>query len=276
MKEETLLIKIKNLDFSYTSDPFIKNLNLYISSGEFIFLLGKNGSGKSTLIKLLFGIEQFTKGKILVEDMDISEELFKARKIMGLVFQNPDDQIVSDIVETDLAFAMENYGYSKEQMHKTIEEVLTLVNLVNKRKEKVASLSGGEKQRLCIASAMVLNPKILILDEATSMLDTKNREHIMAILKQINKSGTTILIVTHHLNEIEYGQRIILMDKGNISYDGKTISFIENIIKNKDQYNLSLPTSFKIACEFYKKKNLNLSKSIFNAKEMCEIICKSL
>ena len=200
-------VEFENVCFSYIQDDdnnFIENLNLTINENSYLALLGKNGSGKSTLIKLMFGIEKANKGKIKIFDMDINENTSEIYKIASLVFQNPDDQIVADTIELDIAFAMENYSVPSKEMNKKIDEVLEIVGLSNKRKDKVHSLSGGEKQRLCIASSLVLNPKILVLDEPTSMLDAENRMKVIEVLNKIHSMGTTIIIVTHHINEIEY------------------------------------------------------------------------
>jgi energy-coupling factor transport system ATP-binding protein len=269
------VIRISNLSFSYDSTPFIENLNLQINSGDFVIFLGKNGSGKSTLIKLILGIEKPSKGEIFIDNISLEKNIYEARKIMGLVFQNPDEQIVSDTVETDIAFALENYGYSSEEINKHVDRVLDLVGLKHRRKDKISTLSGGEKQRVCIASAMVLEPKILILDEATSMLDTANRINVMNILKKINDAGVTIIMVSHHLSEIQYTDRVVFLEKG-ISFDGKKECFIENLIKGDNFYNLNLPPSFKIACEVYKKMELNLSKYVFSVRKVGEIICESI
>lgn len=264
------MIKFKEISFSYNDDPFISNLNLNIEEGKFITILGKNGSGKSTLLKLLFGIENLKFGDIIVNKLSLKNNPYEVRKIMGLVFQNPDEQIVSDSIEEELAFSMENYGYDEEKIRESMNEVLNLVGLSHKLKSKIHTLSGGEKQRLCIASAMVLNPKVLVLDEATSMLDTNNRENIMKILSGINKKGVTIIMVTHHLLELKYSEDVIYIEKGEVVFQGEKTSFIRDLILNSNKFSLNLPTSFKLISEIYQRKGIDLSEFVFDIKKVGE------
>ena len=272
-------VEFENVCFSYIQDDnnnFIENLNLTINENSYLALLGKNGSGKSTLIKLMFGIEKANKGKIKIFDMDINENTSEIYKIASLVFQNPDDQIVADTIELDIAFAMENYSVPSKEMNKKIDEVLEIVGLSNKRKDKVHSLSGGEKQRLCIASSLVLNPKILVLDEPTSMLDAENRMKVIEVLNKIHSMGTTIIIVTHHINEIEYCNEVVFMDNGAVSFNGSANEFVNALIKNDEFHKLNMPINFQLAYELYKKKNILIDEYIFNYKKVCENIWKYL
>ena len=272
-------IEFNNVSFSYIENDknkFINNLNLIIKENSYLALLGKNGSGKSTLIKLMFAIEKANKGKIKIFDMDINENTSEIYKIASLVFQNPDDQIVADTIELDIAFAMENYSVPSKEMNKKIDEVLEIVGLSNKRKDKVHSLSGGEKQRLCIASSLVLNPKILVLDEPTSMLDAENRMKVIEVLNKIHSMGTTIIIVTHHINEIEYCNEVVFMDNGAVSFNGSANEFVNDLIKNDEFHKLNMPINFQLAYELYKKKNILIDEYIFNYKKVCENIWKYL
>ena len=272
-------VEFNNVSFSYIEDDknkLINNLNLTINENSYLALLGKNGSGKSTLIKLMFGIEKANSGSIKIFDMDINENMSEIYKISSLVFQNPDDQIVADTVELDVAFAMESYSVPSKEMDKKIDEVLEIVDLSNKRKDKVHSLSGGEKQRLCIASSLVLNPKILVLDEPTSMLDAENRMKVINVLKKIHSMGTAIVIVTHHINEIEYCNEVVFMDNGNITFNGSVNDFVNALIKNDEFHKLNMPINFKLAYELYKNKNILIDKDIFDYKKVCESLWKSL
>ena len=275
-------VEFKNICFSYIEKEqkakdkyFIDNLNLNIKENSFLALLGKNGSGKSTLIKLMFGIEKTLSGNINIFNKSINEEPYEIYKIASLVFQNPDEQIVADTVELEIAFAMENYSISSKDMNKKIDEVLDIVELKNKRKDYIHSLSGGEKQRLCIASSLVLNPKILVLDEPTSMLDIENRNKIIELLKKIHSKGTTIIIVTHHINEIEYCDNVVFMNEGNIDFCGYRNEFIKRLIKSEEFYNLNLPVNFQMAYELYKNKNISIENEIFDYKKICEKVWKS-
>lgn len=275
-------VEFTNVCFSYIEKEqkekykyFIDNLNLNIKENSFLALLGKNGSGKSTLIKLMFGIEKTLRGNINIFNKSINKEPYEIYKIASLVFQNPDEQIVADTVELDIAFAMENYSISSKDMNKKIDEVLDIVDLKNKRKDYIHSLSGGEKQRLCIASSLVLNPKILVLDEPTSMLDIENRNKIIELLKKIHSKGTTIIIVTHNINEIEYCDNVVFMNEGNIDFCGNRNEFIKRLIKSEEFHNLNLPVNFQIAYELYKNKNISIENEIFDYKKICEKVWKS-
>lgn len=272
-------VEFTNVCFSYIEKEkdkyFIDNLNLNIKENSFLALLGENGSGKSTLIKLMFGIEKTLSGNINIFNKSINKEPYEIYKIASLVFQNPDEQIVADTVEPDIAFAMENYSISSKDMNKKIDEVLDIVELKNKRKDYIHSLSGGEKQRLCIASSLVLNPKILVLDEPTSMLDIENRNKIIELLKKIHSKGTTIIIVTHHINEIEYCDNVVFMNEGNIDFCGYRNEFIKRLIKSEEFHNLNLPVNFQIAYELYKNKNISIENEIFDYKKICEKVWKS-
>lgn len=275
-------VEFTNVCFSYIEKEqkekykyFIDNLNLNIKENSFLALLGKNGSGKSTLIKLMFGIEKTLSGNINIFNKSINKEPYEIYKIASLVFQNPDEQIVADTVELEIAFAMENYSISSKDMNKNIDEVLDIVELKNKRKDYIHSLSGGEKQRLCIASSLVLNPKILVLDEPTSMLDIENRNKIIELLKKIHSKGTTIIIVTHHINEIEYCDNVVFMNEGNIDFCGYRNEFIKRLIKSEEFHNLNLPVNFQIAYELYKNKNISIENEIFDYKKICEKVWKS-
>lgn len=253
---------------------FINNLNLNINKNSYLALLGKNGSGKSTLIKLMFGIEQMISGDIKVFEKSIKDDPFEIYKTAGLVFQNPDEQIVSSTIELDVAFAMENYSVPSKDINKKIDEVLAFVGLSDKRKCNVASLSGGEKQRLCIASSLVLNPKILVLDEPTSMLDSVNRAKIIELLKNIHSMGTTIIVVTHNVNEIEHCNDVVFMDNGSIAFEGTKENFVDSLIKNKEYHKLDMPLNFSLASELYFNKNVSISKDIFDYKKVCEHLWK--
>lgn len=275
-------VEFTNVCFSYIGEEqkekdkyFIDNLNLNIKENSFLALLGKNGSGKSTLIKLMFGIEKTLSGNINIFNKSINKEPYEIYKIASLVFQNPDEQIVADTVELEIAFAMENYSISSKDMNKNIDEVLDIVELKNKRKDYIHSLSGGEKQRLCIASSLVLNPKILVLDEPTSMLDIENRNKIIELLKKIHSKGTTIIIVTHHINEIEYCDNVVFINEGNIDFCGYRNEFIKRLIKSEEFHNLNLPVNFQIAYELYKNKNISIENEIFDYKKICEKVWKS-
>jgi energy-coupling factor transport system ATP-binding protein len=264
-----ILIEIKNIDFSYYEREVFKNFSLKLEDGKFYTLLGKNGSGKSTLVKLLLGIVKVKSGEILVDGKNLTDNLYEVRKNIGMVFQNPDEQIVSERIDEELAFSMENYGYSSMEMRERIEEVLQEINLLEKRDLRISQLSGGEKQRLCIGSALMLKPKVLVLDEGTAMLDEKNRENIMELLKRLRDRGVTILLISHHLDELKYVDEVIYLKNGEL-WQGDRDKFLKEIITGSLGESLELPPNFYIAREIFRRKGLDISKNLFSSEEVAE------
>lgn len=265
------MIEIKNIDFSYDEREVFKNFSLKLESGKFYTLLGKNGSGKSTLIKLLLGIEKIKNGEILVDGKNLKNNLYEIRRNIGMVFQNPDEQIVSERIDEELAFSMENYGFSSVEMKKRIDKVLHEINLFDKKDLRISQLSGGEKQRLCIGSALMLEPKILVLDEGTAMLDEKNRDNIVKLLKRLRDKGVTILLISHHLDELEYVDEVIYLKNKEI-WQGTRDEFLKEIITNRLGDNLELPPNFYIAKEIFRKKGIDITRSLFNTEEVVEYL----
>ena len=270
------LIRLECVDFSYDDKSIFKKLTLNFEKGKFYTLLGKNGSGKSTLLKLILGIEKPINGEIYIDNLNLKTNLYHCRKQIGMVFQNPDEQIVTDIVEEEIAFSMENYGFDSEVMLRKIDELLLEIEFEGRNLEKISKLSGGEKQRLCIASALALNPKILILDEATSMLDPHNRKIILNLLKKLKEKGVTIILITHHLSEIEFCDEVLLLKDCKIDFKGSKDLFNELLVKGELGLGLDLPPMFKVARNIYLRTGINLSQNVFNLDKMGESLWKSL
>lgn len=235
------MIDIKNLSFSYDDEEtqekkyVIKELNLHIDEGSFVAVLGHNGSGKSTLAKHLNGILLPTSGKVYVDGMDTSveENTFEIRSTAGMVFQNPDNQIVAAIVEDEVAFAPENLGVAPAEIRKRVDECLKIVNMQDFAKSSTSRLSGGQKQRIAIASVLAMEPKVLILDEPTAMLDPKGRYEVMKTIKKLNETrGMTVVLITHYMEEAAMADRVVVMEKGRIAMDDepkKVFSQVEKI-----------------------------------------------
>ncbi|MDR0947607.1 MAG: energy-coupling factor transporter ATPase [Ruminococcus sp.] len=226
MKEN---INIKNVSFSYNSDeekgtPLILNhCNLEIKKGEFIAVLGHNGSGKSTLAKLMNSILIPTDGIVLVDGFDTSDEenLFDIRRRVGMVFQNPDNQIVATIVEEDVAFGLENLGTEPAEMRQRVDEALKAVGMYDYRNHAPHKLSGGQKQRVAIAGIIAMKPECIVLDEPTAMLDPKGREEVMRTIKMLNRDyGITVILITHYMEEAAQCERIVVIDGGKVLMDG--------------------------------------------------------
>lgn len=225
------IIKAEDLCFSYDGEdqkiPVIENLSLEIEKGSFVAVLGHNGSGKSTLAKLINLILFPTSGTLSlfgkkVNESDISEdELYAIRRKVGMVFQNPDNQLVATIVEEDVAFGPENLGLSPSEIRTRVDEALSIVGMSAFARHSPHQLSGGQKQRVAIAGIIALRPDIIIFDEATAMLDPRGRKEVLATIQTLNREyGTTILHITHYMEEAILADRVIVIDDGKICLDG--------------------------------------------------------
>ncbi len=224
------IIEVQDLHFQYTNEmepdapatEVLKGVNLTIQRGEFLAVLGHNGSGKSTLAKHMNAILLPTEGRVLVDGMDTREEahLFDIRQRVGMVFQNPDNQIVATIVEEDVAFAPENLGVPREEMRVRVGEALKAVHMYEYRHHAPHQLSGGQKQRVAIAGIIAMRPACIVLDEPTAMLDPKGRQEVMRTIRRLNqKFGITIVLITHYMEEAASCDRVVVMDSGKILLD---------------------------------------------------------
>lgn len=222
------MIKTENLFFKYEDekdeDKFaLKNVNLHIKDGEFVVIIGHNGSGKSTLSKLLNGIYYPTQGKIFIDNLDTSDEslIWEIRKRAGMVFQNPDNQLVATIVEEDVAFGPENLGLPSEEIRLRVDEALETVKMSAFKRKPPHHLSGGQKQRVAIAGILAMKPKCIIFDEPTAMLDPSGRKEVIQTIQHLNKTEKiTIVHITHFMDEAVNAHRIIVMDEGEIVLEG--------------------------------------------------------
>ena len=217
------LIDVNGLHFSYLNENFgkevLNDLNFSIQQGEFIAIVGHNGSGKSTLAKLFNAIFLPTSGTIFVDGIDTlnKELIFEIRKQVGVVFQNPDNQIVATLVEEDVAFAPENLSVSQEKIGEIVDLALEMVDMKKFKKSAVHNLSGGQKQRVAIAGILAMNPKCIVFDESTSMLDPVGRKEVLDVMKKLNRENkTTIINITHHMEEVVFANRVIVMKDGEI------------------------------------------------------------
>ena len=222
-------IEIKDVEFSYMNeydDPPTKNtvlrgVSLDIGRGEFVAVLGHNGSGKSTLAKLLNAINLPERGEVLIDGMLTSDEehLYDIRKRVGMVFQNPDNQIVATVVEEDVAFALENIGVEPAEIRRRVDEALKTVGMYEYREHAPHKLSGGQKQRIAIAGVLAMQPECIVMDEPTAMLDPIGRREIMKTIKQLNAAGVTIILITHYMDEAAQAGRVVVMDSGRVIAD---------------------------------------------------------
>ena len=220
------IIRIENLHFRYgdSEKEVLRGIDLSVQQGEFVAVLGHNGSGKSTLAKHINAILLPTEGKVTVDGIDTADEsrLYELRQTAGMGFQNPDNQIVSSVVEEDVAFALENLGVPYEEMRERVDEALRTVGMYDLRLHSPSQLSGGQKQRVAIAGVIAMQPKCLILDESTAMLDPKGRKEVLATVRRMNREyGMTVLLITHYMEEAAGCDRVVVMDGGSIIMDGK-------------------------------------------------------
>lgn len=270
------IIKIDNVKFKYdkNSSYAVNGVSLNIKSGEFTAIIGRNGSGKSTLAKLMNSILLPTEGKIFVKGMDTSDDskLWDIRQTAGMVFQNPDNQLVATIIEEDIAFGPENLGVEPEEIRRRVDNALNTVGMYEYRKRPPHLLSGGQKQRIAIAGILALNSECIILDEPTAMLDPSGRKEVMETLKKLNAEGKTILLITHYMDEAVQADRVIVMDKGNIKLDGKPKEVFRNIDEIK-KYGLDVPQVTELAQELI-KEGLKLPPDIIDIKELVDILCQ--
>ena len=215
------IIDVKNLSFRYKESQEyydVKDITFHVKRGEWLSIVGHNGSGKSTTVRLIDGLLEAESGEIVIDGRQLTEEnVWNIRRQIGMVFQNPDNQFVGATVEDDVAFGLENQGLSRQEMQKRVEEALDLVGMLDFKKREPARLSGGQKQRVAIAGVVALRPAILILDEATSMLDPEGRRELIETVKGIRKDyDMTVISITHDLEEVAMSDRVLVMKKGEI------------------------------------------------------------
>ena len=219
------IIKFENVHYTYPGDQLesLCGVSLEIEEGSFVAVLGHNGSGKSTLAKHMNAILVPTEGKVTVCGIDSADEerLIQLRRNVGMVFQNPDNQIVANVVEDDVAFAPENLGVEPKEIRRRVDEALKLVGMYDKRQHAPHLLSGGQKQRVAIAGVIAMEPKIIVLDEPTAMLDPIGREEVISTITRLcREKGMTVVLITHHMDECVGADRLIVMSNGSVVADG--------------------------------------------------------
>jgi len=276
-KNKENIIEIKNVSFRYSKDEklALKDINLNIEKGEFVSILGHNGSGKSTLAKLINSILLPTEGEIFVKNMNTKdqEKLWEIRSTAGMVFQNPDNQLVGTVVEEDVAFGPENQGIESSMIRKIVDESLKTVDMFEFRKRPPHLLSGGQKQRIAIAGVLALNSECIILDEPTAMLDPSGRKEVMETIKKLNMNQKkTILLITHFMDEAVEADRVIVMDEGEIKLQGKPKEVFSNVDKIK-KFGLDVPQVTELAQELI-KSGFNISKDIIHVEELVNELCQ--
>lgn len=271
-------LEFKNVSYSYEGDEeqilALKHASFSVQEGEFVVILGGNGSGKSTLSKLAGGLLTPDEGEVLVfgESTEGKEkELFEVRSKVGMVFQNPDNQMVASIIEDDVAFGPENLGIPRDEIEERITWALEAVGMSEYRKHTPTKLSGGQKQRIAMAGVLAMKPKILVLDESTAMLDPQGRLEVLNTVKELNKKeGITVLHVTHHMEECANADRALVLKEGKILFDGTPDDLFSNFEFVENCY-LELPPLNKIIY-LLKQKNITLPGDIHTEQELAKAI----
>ena len=271
------IIEFKNVHYLYSDyeEETIKGIDLYIEKGSFTVVLGRNGSGKSTLAKLTNAILIPTEGEVLINGISTADEskLIDIRSEVGLVFQNPDNQIVANVVEEDVAFAPENLGVPSEEIRDRVTGSLKQVGMYELRKHAPHLLSGGQKQRIAIAGVLAMQPEIIVLDEPTAMLDPQGREDVVnAVTKLCREKGFTVLMITHHMEECIGADRLIVMSDGLIAADGTPASVFSDVEK-MESLGLDVPETVRILYDL-KKEGFDLPLTSLSTEECAETIIR--
>lgn len=277
------LIEFKNVNFSYVVDDdeenkvtvdVLKNFNLTIEKGSFVAILGHNGSGKSTTAKLINGINIAQSGEVIVDGQKVEDNdtIFDIRRKVGMVFQNPDNQIVSSIVEEDVAFGVENLGVEPKEIRERVDNALKTVGMYEHRLKAPNKLSGGQKQRVAVAGIIAMKPMCIVLDEPTAMLDPSGRREVMNTVKKLNKEeGITIVLITHYMDEAVQADRVVVMDDGQIKLDDTPRNVFAKVDEIK-ALGLDVPQS----TELVYRLGIKCENTVLNANECVDLFKKSL
>ena len=277
-------IEIKDLKFSYVNEieeppvvtEVLKGVSLNIKKGEFVAVLGHNGSGKSTLAKCINAINKPDSGSVTVDGMSVAddEKLLDIRQKVGMVFQNPDNQIVATIVEEDVAFALENMGVDPKEIRRRVDEALKTVGMYEYRMHAPHKLSGGQKQRVAIAGIIAMRPDCILLDEPTAMLDPKGRAEVMKTIKELNAQGVTIVLITHYMEEAVQADRVVVIDGGEIVLDNEPKKIFSQVQTLKN-LGLDVPQVIEL-CWILRNEGIDLPEDVITEDECVERLCELL
>ena len=275
------IIEVKNVTYEYSDEDntfaAVKNLSLNIERGSFTVILGHNGSGKSTLAKMLNGLNKPTSGDVFVDGLNTKDEKteIEVKRKVGMVFQNPDNQILASIVEEDVAFGPENLGIEPKEIEKRVDEALKATDMLQFKKSTPHRLSGGQKQRIAIAGIIAMEPECLVLDEPTAMLDPKGRAEIISTLHRLNREkGITVVLITHYMEEAQTAARVIVMNDGKIIADDKP-KVIFSDVESLKRVGLDVPQTAELLYNL-KKNGFNVDTHAISIKEAAEQIFAAL
>lgn len=278
------IIEVENLCFDYISydedgkevgrNPVLKDVSLSVPEGQFLAVLGHNGCGKSTLAKHFNAILTPTSGKVTVAGIDTSDEdkLFDIRQTVGMVFQNPDNQLVATIVEEDVAFAPENMGIPQPEIRQRVDDALKQVDMYEYREHAPHQLSGGQKQRVAIAGVIAMMPRCVVLDEPTAMLDPQGRREVMSVVRELNrKYGITVILITHHMDEAVQAQRVVVMHAGNVLMDGRPREIFTQVDKLRAA-SLTVPQTIEVLYDLDRQDGESLPIDALSVNECADIL----
>lgn len=278
------IIKTEDLVFDYpaqtpeeSDNRVLKSVNFTVKKGEFVAVLGHNGSGKSTLAKHFNAVLKPTSGKVLVEEIDTADDsrLLDIRQRVGMVFQNPDNQIVATIVEEDVAFGLENLGVEPKEIRRRVDEALRQVDMVEYYRHSPHQLSGGQKQRVAIAGIIAMRPDCIVLDEPTAMLDPRGRREVLSTIQELNReNGITVILITHYMDEAVKAERVVVIDEGNILLDGTPKEVFRNVEQLKS-VGLDVPQVTELAYEL-RKEGIDIPDDILTEDECVAYLSKLL
>lgn len=270
----TNIIEVKHVNYKYNQEDdqyTLKDVSFHVKQGEWLSIIGHNGSGKSTTVRLIDGLLEAESGEIIITgDVLTPANVWEKRRQIGMVFQNPDNQFVGATVEDDVAFGLENQGVPLEDMKQRVQEALDLVGMTDFKKREPARLSGGQKQRVAIAGVVALRPSIIILDEATSMLDPEGRLELIRIVKEIkDKYQITVISITHDLDEVALSDRVLVMKKGQI----ESVSSPAELFMREDLQDLGLDQPFTVTLvQQLREKGLHVASRYFTEEELEETL----
>ena len=279
--DSDLIIQIKNVSFAYMDDGdptteeklALDNVSFDVKRGEFVAIVGSNGSGKSTIAKHMNALLLPTSGSVLVDGMDTKEASetapWEIRRKVGMVFQNPDNQLVSSVVEDDVAFGPENIGVPSEEIRRRVDEALRLVDMYEHRKKGPHLLSGGQKQRIAIAGVIAMDPECVVFDEPTAMLDPKGRREIMEIIERLHSQGRTVILITHFMEEAAAADRIIVMGNGQLLVDAPPA----DVFTRDDLGVLNVPFAVSMARKL-RENGIDVPADIVTEKKLAEFLCR--
>ena len=282
------LIKLQGVSFKYPNTELeennfaVNNVSFEIERGDFVAILGHNGSGKSTTAKLINLILLADSGKIFVDGKDVTDEsltdddVFEVRKKVGMVFQNPDNQIVATVVEEDVAFGPENLGLPPKEIRKRVDEALEIVNMKEYARHAPHKLSGGQKQRIAIAGTIAMKPDCIIFDESTAMLDPQGRKEVMSTIKRLNREeGMTILLITHYMNEAVEADKVIVMKNGSVYLEG-TPNQVFSQPEKLWSAGLEVPQGIELIDRLNKELSLDIPLQVYDTEECASVIADAL